>query len=170
MALHLLTNKDDLAELQTAMDDVSNQVQTCTECGNIGLASPCHICVDDSRDKSTICVVEGVDDLWAIERGGIFTSQFHVLGGVVSAIDGVSPEDIGIPKLLERATNGDVKEVILALGASIDGQTTAHLIAGKLKAEGITVSTLARGLPVGAEVDYMDDGTLTLALKGRVSF
>jgi recombination protein RecR len=170
VAVHLLTQGDVLPQLQRAMLEVANTVQTCATCGNIGLHSPCHICADESRDRSQICVVEGVDDLWAIERSGAFNGQYHVLGGVVSALDGVGPDDLSMAPLVERAGTEGVQEVILALSASVDGQTTCHLISQRLRSTGVTVSMLAKGIPVGASVDYLDDGTLSLALAGRQRF
>ena len=169
-ALHLLTNQNKIEDVKQALTAVAEQVKTCHICGNISLSDPCHVCNDISRNDAIICVVEGVDDLWAMERSGAYTGMYHILGGVVSAIDGVRPEDIAIPSLIERVNKGGVEEVILALGASIDGQTTSHLISRKLAESGVKVTTLARGIPMGAEVDYMDEGTLHMALKGRVSF
>lgn len=171
-ALHMLTNPEKIDDVKRALTDVAEQVKTCTTCGNISLSDPCHVCNDISRDTGTICVVEGVDDLWAMERSGAYKGVYHILGGVVSAIDGVRPEDIRIPELITRMEKDEeVSEVILALGASIDGQTTSHLISRKLSEfENIQVTALARGIPMGAEVDYMDEGTLHMALKGRVKF
>lgn len=169
-ALHLLTHPEVMSKVQLSMTEVSKQVKTCVACGNISLSDPCHVCNDISRDASLICVVEGVDDLWAMERSGAFKGMYHVLGGVVSAIDGVSMDDLKFEDLFARIEKQDVKEVILALGSSVDGQTTSHLIARRLKGMNVDVSTLARGIPMGAEVDYMDEGTLSLALKGRLSF
>lgn len=169
-ALHMLTNPTKIEDVKLALTAVAEQVKTCHICGNISLSDPCHICQDISRDESLICVVEGVDDLWAMERSGAYKGVYHILGGVVSAIDGVRPEDIAIPSLIERVSTTEISEVILALGASIDGQTTSHLISRKLADFDITVTTLARGIPMGAEVDYMDEGTLHMALKGRVKF
>lgn len=170
-ALHLLTHPESLSTLQRSLIEVSNTITTCEACGNIGLASPCHVCTDEKRDISTICVVENIDDLWAIERAKTYKGLYHVLGGVVSALDGIGPEDLNFAGLQKRAEDESVQEVILALGASIDGQTTSHLIAQRLKAHRhINVTMLAKGIPVGAEVDYLDDGTLTLALEGRRKF
>ena len=166
----MLTHRNLISDLQSKLQTLKEQVVTCEVCGNIGVENPCHICSDEKRDRSTICVVEGVDDLWAMERSGAYKGLYHVLGGVVSAIDGIGPEDIAISSLVERM-DSDVNEVILALGASLDGQTTSHLIARRLKSyEDVKVTTLARGLPMGAEVDYMDDGTLLVALNGRLDF
>ena len=169
-ALHMLTNPTKIEDIKLALTAVAEQVKTCSTCGNISLSDPCHVCNDISRDESLICVVEGVDDLWAMERSGAYTGMYHILGGVVSAIDGVRPEDIGIPSLVARVNKGSINEVILALGASIDGQTTSHLISRKLADSGVKITSLARGIPMGAEVDYMDEGTLHMALKGRIQF
>lgn len=172
VALDLVSNGEQLYNLQQSLIEVAGQVTNCESCGNIGLASPCHICTDTSRDNQTICVVEGVDDLWALERSGSFKGFYHVLGGVVSALDGVGPDDLRIPALVQRVKEGDIQEVILALGASVDGQTTAHLLARRIKGlnKNVEVTMLAKGIPVGAEVDYLDDGTLALALEGRKQF
>lgn len=169
-ALHLITQPDAMSSLQRTLLEVANTVQTCSECGNIGLSEQCHICTDAKRTPDQICVVEGVDDLWAIERSGIFKGQYHVLGGVVNAMNGVGPDDIALPKLVERVERLQPSEVILALGASVDGQTTAHLISTRLAHTGVKISQPARGLPIGAEVDYMDDGTLSVAFQGRQRF
>lgn len=134
------------------------------------MEDPCHICTDPKRDDSTLCVVEEIADLWAIERSGAFSGRYHVLGGLLSAIDGIGPDDIGIPTLLKRVTDGNFAEVIIALSAGVDGQTTAHLLSQKLQPLGIKVTALAKGLPMGAEIDYMDEGTLNFALQGRKSF
>lgn len=168
-ALHLLTHKEHLHKLQADLATVLRETKTCQTCQSIALNDPCHICCDTKRQTATLCVVEEVADLWAIERSGAYQGQYHVLGGLLSAIDGIGPEDIGLPKIISRieASQGAITEVILALSASIDGQTTAHLIAAKLKAMGVDVTTLAKGLPMGAEIDYMDEGTLSFALQGR---
>jgi recombination protein RecR len=170
VAVHLLTQEETLPQLQRAMLEVANTVQTCETCGNIGLENPCHVCTDEARDRSQICVVEGVDDVWAIERSGAFNGQYHVLGGVVSALDGVGPDDLNMAGLLERAGAQEVQEIILALSASVDGQTTCHLVSQRLRPTGVAVSMLAKGIPMGASVDYLDDGTLSLALEGRQRF
>lgn len=166
-ALHLLTHKDHLQKLQADLATVMRDTRTCSTCNNISLNDPCHICDDAKRQTTTMCIVEEVADLWAIERSGAFTGQYHVLGGLLSAIDGIGPDEIGLPQIMARIEKGEFKEVILALSASIDGQTTAHLIAAKLKNLGVEVTTLAKGLPMGAEIDYMDEGTLSFALQGR---
>ncbi len=153
-----------LAEsLKTAADNI----KICLICGNLDTRDPCAICADDKRDPSIICVVEEVGDLWAIERASAFRGRYHVLGGVLSALDGVGPEDLSISRLVERAGGPEVKEIILATNATVDGQTTAHYIADRLAGSHVTVSRLAHGLPVGGELDYLDDGTLTAALRAR---
>ena len=169
-ALHLLTDQADLTELEHTLAHVKNSVKTCQKCHNISLSNPCHICSDNTREQHTLCVVEGVDDLWALERSGAFNGLYHVLGGVISAIDGVRPEDLTIPKLISRVQAEEITEVILALSASIDGSTTGHLIARRTHevAPQVKITTLARGIPMGANVDYLDDSTLTLALNGRI--
>lgn len=167
VALQLVTNPQKMADLQASLADIAAQVTTCTVCGNVGLTSPCHICTDEARDTSVICVVEQVDDLWALEKSRAFSGLYHVLGGVVNALDGIGPEDLNLKSLRQRIETHPPQEVVLALSASMDGQTTAHLIAQQLAPTGITVTSLARGVPVGASVDYLDDGTLTLAFNGR---
>lgn len=166
-ALHLLTHKEHLHKLQHQLNTVLTETRTCDTCGNLAVEDPCHICTDTKRDESLLCVVEEVADLWAMERSGAFSGRYHVLGGLLNALDGVGPEDIGIPKLVSRVEGHGYKEVILALSAGIDGQTTAHLIAQKLQPLGVNVTTLGKGLPMGAEIDYMDEGTLSFALSGR---
>lgn len=169
-ALHLIQSGESMATLQRTLLEVANTVQTCTACGNIGLTEVCHICTDTKRSPTQICVVEGVDDLWAIERAGIFKGHYHVLGGVINAMAGVGPDDIALAALINRVEQMRPDEIILALGASVDGQTTAHLISTRLAHTGVTISQPARGLPIGAEVDYMDDGTLSVAFSARQKF
>jgi len=156
-----------LAPLARAMADVGDNVSTCSTCGNIDGRDPCAVCVDGRRDNSLICVVEDVADLWALERTHAFKGRYHVLGGTLSALDGIGPDDLNIPVLIERARAVGVSEVILALSATVDGQTTAHYLADKLAESNIHVSRLAHGIPVGGELDYLDDGTLSAALKAR---
>ncbi len=156
-----------LAPLAKAMTDAAETVKTCSTCGNIDGRDPCSVCTDPKRDRSIICVVEDVADLWALERTHAFKGGYHVLGGTLSALDGIGPEDLNIPALARRATSSGVSEVILALSATVDGQTTAHYLADKLAEAGISVSGLAHGIPVGGELDYLDDGTLSAALKAR---
>lgn len=167
-ALHLLKKREMLMEpLIRALDTVSRTVRTCSVCGNIDTSDPCSICGDERRDGSLLCVLEEVGDLWALERTGSFKGRYHVLGGHLSALDGIGPEDLNIGKLVERAQQGTVKEVILATNLTVDGQTTAHYIAERLQTAGVRVTRLAHGVPVGGELDYLDDGTLTAALRAR---
>ena len=167
-ALALIKKRESLmAPLATALADVADTIQVCTTCGNIDTTDPCHVCRDPKRDGSTICVVEQVADLWALERAGPFKGRFHVLGGVLSALDGVGPEDLTVARLIDRVAGGQVKEVILALSATVDGQTTAHYIADRLADAGVAITGIAHGVPVGGELDYLDDGTLAAALNAR---
>jgi recombination protein RecR len=166
--LFLLKNRDRLmVPLARELHDIASTVRTCVDCGNLDTADMCHICRDDRRDKSRICVVEDVGDLWAMERAAVFRGRYHVLGGTLSALDGRGPDDLTIDRLVRRAQNDDVIEVILALSATVDGQTTAHYIAEKLATSNLDVTRLAHGVPVGGELDYLDDGTLAQALKAR---
>jgi recombination protein RecR len=171
VALTLLQNPEKLNELQKSLSEVAAQLGICETCGNLAFSRStvpvCEVCADGQRDQQTLCVVEGVADLWAMERGRIFRGRYLVLGGVVSALNGVGPEDVRIPQLVRRVKDEDIQEVILALGASVDGQTTVHIIMDRLTPLGVTVTTLAKGMPVGAAVDYLDEGTLSLALQGR---
>ncbi|HSG91097.1 MAG TPA: recombination mediator RecR [Pseudomonadales bacterium] len=169
-ALHLLKKKETLmTPLTQALETVAATVRTCSVCGNIDTVDPCGICTDDTRDPSVICVLEEVGDLWALERTGSFKGRYHVLGGHLSALDGIGPEDLNIAKLVERAGREPSKEVILATNLTVDGQTTAHYIAERLAPTGVAVTRLAHGVPVGGELDYLDDGTLTAALRARRS-
>ena len=169
-ALHLLKKRETLMEpLSQALDAVAGAVRTCSICGNIDTADPCAICSDEKRDAGSICVLEEVGDLWALERTGSFKGRYHVLGGHLSALDGIGPEDLNIAGLVERAGNPAVREVILATNLTVDGQTTAHYIAERLARTGVAVTRLAHGVPVGGELDYLDDGTLTAALRARRS-
>ncbi|TVR83312.1 MAG: recombination protein RecR [Rhodospirillales bacterium] len=145
-------------------------VRTCSRCGNLDTTDPCAICTDPRRDDSVICVVEDVADLWALERGGSFRGRYHVLGGTLSALDGVGPDDLAIPALVERARAPEVRELILATNATVEGQTTAHYIADRLAGTGVTLSGLGLGVPMGGELDYLDDGTLGAALRARRPF
>jgi len=158
-----------LLPLAQAMAEVADKVQTCATCGNVATAEICPICADPRRDPTRLCVVEEVADLWALERAAVFRGRYHVLGGVLSALDGVTPEALGIPALAARARAEDVIEVILALNATMDGQTTAHVIADYLEDAGVEVTSLAKGVPVGGELDYLDDGTISAALNARKS-
>lgn len=166
--LHLLKKREALLHpLIDALGEVAANVKTCSVCGNLDAADPCAVCRDASRDGGIICVVADVGDLWALERIATFKGRYHVLGGVLSALDGVGPEQLAIGPLLRRLEGGAVKEVILALGATVDGQTTAHYLSDRLQPLNLTVSRLAHGVPVGGELDYLDDGTLIQALKAR---
>lgn len=167
-ALHLIKKRDTLMEpLAAALSAAAAGIRTCETCGNLDTSSPCHVCRDGGRDRATICVVEEVGDLWALERTGAFRGLYHVLGGTLSALEGVGPDDLNIPALLERASRPEVKEVILALNATVGGQTTAHYLSDRLAPCEVAVSRLAHGVPVGGELDYLDDGTLTAALRAR---
>ena len=167
-ALHLLKQRETLmAPLTQALDTVARMVRTCSVCGNIDTIDPCAICSDAARDAAVICVLEEVGDLWALERTGSFKGRYHVLGGHLSALDGIGPEDLNIAKLVERAQQDAVKEIILATNLTVDGQTTAHYIAERLQAAGVRVTRLAHGVPVGGELDYLDDGTIGAALMAR---
>ncbi|MFQ5939365.1 MAG: recombination mediator RecR [Alphaproteobacteria bacterium] len=170
-ALHLIRRRDQLMEpLAQALAEAAANIRTCTTCGNIDTADPCGICTDPRRDGSLICVVEEVADLWALERTAAFRGRYHVLGGVLSALDGVGPDELNIAGLVRRADEQQVQEMIIATSATVDGQTTAHYLAERLKGLDVTVSRLAHGVPVGGELDYLDDGTLTAALKARRPF
>ena len=153
--------------LAEAIEATANEVKACTLCGNLDTADPCAICADERRDAATLCVVEDIADLWALERAHAFRGRYHVLGGTLSALDGIGPEDLGIARLVERVRTGGIREVILATNATVEGQTTAHYIADKLADAGAQVTRLAHGVPLGGELDYLDDGTLLAALKAR---
>lgn len=164
--LHLIKKRSlVLLPLADALHRVGATVRECLTCGNIATADTCDICQSDKRATGQICVVEDVGDLWAMERSGVFKGRYHVLGGTLSALDAVGPDELRIPKLITRITDESISEVILALGATIDGQTTAHYIADQL--HGVAVTSLAQGVPVGGELDYLDDGTITAALNAR---
>lgn len=168
--LHLLQKRESLMRpLSDAISRAADNILECENCGNLDSTNPCHICNDQRRDATTICVVEQVADLWALERTGAFKGKYHVLGGVLSALDGIGPEDLNIDGLIGRVTNEEnsSKEVILATNLTVDGQTTAHYITERLADFPVEVSRLAHGVPVGGELDYLDDGTLSAALKAR---
>lgn len=166
--LHMLKRRERVLEpLAAALTAAANNVRTCSVCGNLDSRSPCGVCSDPRRDAATLCVVEDVADLWALERGGTFRGRYHVLGGTLSALDGIGPDDLSIQSLLARAAAAEVTEVILATNATVDGQTTAHYVADRLAGCDVTVSGLALGMPVGGELDYLDDGTLNAALRAR---
>ena len=168
VALHLLKRNDTLLKpLAEAMAEAGAKIQKCGTCGNYDTVQPCAVCQLPGRDDGVICVVEDVPDLWALERGGAYRGRYHVLGGVLSAIDGIGPEDLGIAALVRRVEAGAIREVILGLNATVDGQTTAHYIADQLEPHGIAVTSLAQGVPIGGELDYLDDGTISAALRAR---
>ena len=159
-----------MAPLAQAMAQVAISARDCRVCGNIGTADVCGICSDDRRTTGEICVVEDVADLWALERSGVFKGRYHVLGGTLSALDAVGPEELRLPDLIARVKAEGIREVILALNATVDGQTTAHYIADALAPSGVKITSLAQGVPIGGELDYLDDGTLGAALRARKSF
>lgn len=165
-ALHLIKRRESLLEpLTAALTKAANAIRPCSVCGNLDTVDPCAICRDPERDAMAICVVEDLADLWALERSGAFRGRYHVLGGTLSALDGVGPEDLNIDRLLARIRPG--QELILALNATVEGQTTAHYLADRLVGRDVKVSRLAQGVPIGGELDYLDDGTLTAAVKAR---
>ena len=166
--LHLARRREQLLQpLATALAEVAEKARPCAICGNVDIGEICNVCADPDRDPSTLCVVEEVGDLWAMERAGAFRGRYHVLGGVLSALDGVGPEELRIPFLVARARAPEVTEVVLALNATVDGQTTAHVIAEALSGADVRVTSLAKGVPVGGELDYLDDGTISAALGAR---
>lgn len=156
-----------MTPLADAIAQAADRISTCEICGNVDASNPCHICTAAGRDRSTICVVQDVSDLWAMERAGAFRGTYHVLGGTLSALDGIRPEDLNIASLIRRVSQGGVEEVILAMNATIDGQTTAHYITEHLEPSRVTITRLAHGVPIGGELDYLDDGTITAAMKSR---
>lgn len=167
-ALHLLKKPDTLlAPLAAALSEAAEKIVTCENCGTIDTVNPCAICSDPRRDPSVICVVEEVGDLWALERAKAINARYHVLGGVLSPLDGIGPEDLNIARLIERVNTGEVVEVLLALNATVEGQSTAHYITDRIESTGVKVSVLAHGVPVGGELDYLDDGTLAAAIRSR---
>jgi len=166
--LHLIRKKETLLiPLAEAMAEAARKIVECDECGNIDVSNPCAICADGRREDGLICVVEDVSDLWALERAGAVKGRYHVLGGVLSALDGVGPEDLNIASLIARASAREVKEIVLAMNATVDGQATAHYIMDRCAHLGLTITRLAHGVPVGGELDYLDEGTLTAAMKSR---
>jgi recombination protein RecR len=167
--LHLMKKREELlAPLGEAMRIAAERIVTCDTCGNLDTQSPCTLCHDARRDESIIVVVESVADLWALERAGAIKARYHVLGGTLSPFDGIGPDDLSLPKLVDRI-GGTVREVILALNATVEGQTTAHYITDLLAPSGVKVTRLAHGVPVGGELDYLDEGTLSAALLSRTS-
>ena len=166
--LHLMKKRETALEpLLLALRQVADKLSSCSICGNIDTSDPCSICRDPRRDEKMLCVVEEVADLWALDRSRLFPGRYHVLGGRLSALDGVRPEDLSIDRLVRRVSEGGIDEVVLAMNATLEGQTTAHYLAERLEAFPIRLSQLAHGLPVGGELDYLDEGTLTQALRAR---
>lgn len=167
-ALALLKRRHELlVPLALAMNEAAEKIVSCGICGNLDTVEPCSICRDEGRDGSLIVVVEDIGDLWALERAGVVSARYHVLGGVMSPLDGVGPDQLNIPRLLERTSGGVVKEVLLALNATVEGQSTAHYVTERLQGSGVAVSKLAQGVPIGGELDYLDEGTLAAAIKAR---
>ncbi|HRX41035.1 MAG TPA: recombination mediator RecR [Parvularculaceae bacterium] len=167
-ALYLLKKRDPVMRpLAFALADAADKVKACSVCGNWDSIDPCAICADVTRDKTVLCVVQDVGDLWALERAGAHRGAYHVLGGLLSPLDGVGPDDLHIGALIARVKEGAVKEVVLALPATVDGQTTAHYLADHLEGGGVSVTRLSQGVPVGGELDYLDEGTLSAAMKAR---
>lgn len=170
-ALHLINHRDgQMVPLAEDMLSVAHAIRQCTECGNLDMTSRCGICQDNTRDRKRLCIVEDVADLWAMERAAVFHGRYHVLGGVLSAIDGVGPDNLRLDYLVERTKTEQIEEVILALSATVDGQATAHYIADKMTGIDTRITRLAHGVPVGGELDYLDDGTLAQAMKARQQF
>lgn len=168
IVLHLLKKQETtLPQLISALQNVADNIKKCPICGNFDTVEPCTICANSARDSEILCVVQDVADLWAMERSGIYRGQYHVLGGILSALDGITPKDLNIEPLFLRLNSGHIREVILALPATIDGQITNHYLLSRLKEYPLKVTTLAQGLPLGGELDYMDDGTIQLALSAR---
>ena len=166
--LHLIKKKEtQLVPLSEAIQKVIDNVQICSVCGNLDSMNPCHICQDMRRDEDILCIVQDVADLWAIERSAAFKGRYHVLGGLLSAIEGTGPEELRLPVLEKRIRENNISELILALPATVDGQTTGHYIAERFKNMPVRISSLAQGIPVGGELDYLDDGTIQTALKAR---
>lgn len=169
-ALHLVKKRESLMQpLTAALGEALDKIVICGTCGNVDTSDPCTVCTDPRRDGAVIIVVEDVSDLWALERAGAINAKYHVLGGTLSPLDGVGPQDLNIQSLVARVQAGGVREVILAVNATVDGQTTAHYVTDLLAGTGVSVTRLAHGVPVGGELDYLDDGTLVAALKSRRS-
>lgn len=168
IVLYLLQRRESVFQpLLRTMQIVETSVQQCRICRNWDVTDPCTVCTDERRERAVICVVEGVADLWALERSGAYKGQYHVLGGALSALNGTRPEDLGLSELIERAAVPEVTEIVLALGATVDGQTTAHYLADSLAHCNVSITRLAHGVPVGGQLDYLDDGTLIAALRSR---
>jgi recombination protein RecR len=170
-ALHLIRKREQLLDpLAEAMRVAHDRISTCSVCGNVDTRDPCIICADDRRDTTMLVVVESVGDLWALERANATRGRYHVLGGALSPLDGVGPDDLNLASLVARVASGGVKEVVLAVNATVDGQTTAHYVIDLLAPYAVAVTRLAHGVPVGGELDYLDDGTLAAAMRQRTAF
>lgn len=170
-ALHLIKKKDQLLRpLGAAMAEAAENVRVCSRCGNVDTSDPCTVCADPKRDQSTVIVVEDVADLWALERAGAMSASYHVLGGTLNPLDGVGPDQLAIRQLVARVAEGGIKEVVLAVNATVEGQTTAHYLTDQLGGLDVRVTRLAHGVPVGGELDYLDEGTLAAALRARTAF
>jgi len=168
IALHLLKNREGLMlPLAASLKATSDNIKTCTVCGNYDMHDPCHICTDIKRDKTILCVVENVSDLWAIEKGNVYRGQYHILGGVLSALDGVTPEDLKIEDISKRIARDNIQELIIATNATLEGQTTAYYIAQNIPPDTVKITRLAHGIPLGGELDYMDEGTISTAFASR---
>ena len=169
IVLHLLNKREaTFLPLIESLKNVAENIKTCEVCGNFDTVSPCPICSSATRDASLVCVVRDVADLWAMERVSLFKGKYHILGGVLSAMEGIVPEELNIASLEKRVDLGEIKELVLALPATIDGQITSHYLVSRFKDKGIKITTLAQGIPMGAELDYMDEGTIQLALSSRI--
>ncbi|MCL6229953.1 recombination mediator RecR [Bartonella bilalgolemii] len=170
-ALYLIKKKETLLEpLGSSLLETANKVRICSVCGNVDTIDPCSICTDPHRDESIIIVVEDISDLWALERAKFLSARYHVLGGRLSPLDGIGPDELNITSLINRVTNNSITEIILAVNATVEGQTTAHYITDQLSQFSIKITRLAHGVPVGGELDYLDDGTLAAALQARTNF
>jgi recombination protein RecR len=170
-ALHMIKKKEQLlVPLASAMADAVDKVRVCRNCGNVDTVDPCTICTDPRRDGATLIVVEDVADLWALERAGAMSARYHVLGGTLSPLDGIGPDQLTIKQLVARVAEGGITEVILAVNATVEGQTTAHYLTDQLESFEVKITRLAHGVPVGGELDYLDEGTLAAALKSRTAF
>ena len=171
IVLHMLKNPNEkMGSLANLLARAMNEIKRCTECGNIDIITPCNVCIDEKRDASVLCVVEDISDLWALERGMVFKGRYHILGGYLSPINGITPDKLNIDSLIKRVANGDVKEVVIATNSTLEGQATGFYISDLLKVYNVRTTRLAHGIPLGAEIDYMDEGTLSHALKMRQDY
>lgn len=167
-ALHLIKNKSEyMKPLHAALEQAIEKIVICPVCGNVDTQNPCHICRDEKRDSTMICVVQDVADLWAVERGGHYRGQYHILGGSLSALDGIGPDNLRIKELQDRVKSGGINEIILALNATMDGQTTAHYLTDQMAPFNVAITALSHGVPIGGELDYLDDGTISTAINAR---